>query len=243
MPGKESYLEKLERAGREQLYEMSLRGEEFIKARLQWENWEWLLPRLAAYAKQEIGRRRWRGKRSGVLPDGYDANSIAAEVVAGALQGKARLARGWTLERLEKELQRLVSNEVRRLHKKKETSVMRSEWEVLPPDANNEPRSVFSGMRAEGPSGLDANVVDAQVREKQKAELRIAERLRGGDEMVEKLFWCLREGMVKRRKIASRLGVSVEEVTNCRKRLNRKLGEMARTDAGVPRWVVEELLE
>jgi hypothetical protein len=87
------------------------------------------------------------------------------------------------------------------------------------------------------PCTRDANVVDAQVREKQKAELRIAERLRGGDEMVEKLFWCLREGMVKRRKIATRLGVSVEEVTNCRKRLNRKLGEMARTDAGVPRWV------
>ena len=240
---KESYLEKLERFEREHLYELSLKGQDFINCRLRQEDWKLLLPGVVSFAKQEIRRRRWRGKRSGVLPEGYDANSIAAEVIAGALQGKARLALGWTFERLEKELQRLVCNEVRRLHKLRETRVMRSEWEVLSPNENNEPRSVFAGMPAKGPGGLGPKLVDQRIQEKEKAELRIAEQLRGDDEMVEKLFCCLREGVVKRRAIALKLGISADEVTNCRKRLNRKLEELEKKEAGVPRWVVEELRE
>jgi predicted nucleotidyltransferase len=48
--------------------------------------------------------------------------------------------------------------------------------------------------------------------------------------------------IVKRRQIASKLGISVEAVTNCRKRLNRKLEELGRTDPGCcPAWVIEEI--
>lgn len=39
-------------------------------------------------------------------------------------------------------------------------------------------------------------------------------------------------------KIAAKLGMSVVEVTNCRKRLDRKLEELAA--AGYPGWVIEE---
>jgi hypothetical protein len=56
--------------------------------------------------------------------------------------------------------------------------------------------------------------------------------------MVERLFGCLRAGIVKRREIATRLGLRVEEVTNCRKRLHRKLDELEK--AGYPGWVIEE---
>jgi hypothetical protein len=174
-----------------------------------------------------------------VLPEGYDANSIASEVIDRALRGKARLVRGWTLERLEKELQRLVSNEVRRLHKRMETRVMRSEWEVLSPNERNEPRSVFDQMKATGSSGWECKVADRKARERQGAEQRIAAELGENDRLAGKLFDCLCAGVMKRRKIAVKLGISVEEVTNCRKRLNRKLEELTKTDAAVPRWVVE----
>ena len=43
---------------------------------------------------------------------------------------------------------------------------------------------------------------------------------------------------MKRREIALRLGMSVMEVTNCRKRLNRKLGELAKS--GCAGWAIEE---
>jgi hypothetical protein len=238
---KETALEQMERLGREQIEQLKLRGQEFIKARLGWDDWRGLLPRLTAFAEREIGRRRWRGRLAGVLPQGHDANSIAAEAVAAALQGKLRLAAGWTFERVERELQRLVSNEVRRLHKLKEAQLVRSEWEVLGPDGENEPRSVLAEIQSTGSSGALVEEADARAKEKQNAEARIAERLGEDDLLAKQLFACLREGVVKRRAIAARLGIGVDAVTNCRKRLNRKLEELMRTGAGVPRGVLEDL--
>jgi len=84
--------------------------------------------------------------------------------------------------------------------------------------------------------GWDDGLVREKVRK--ETELRIAEALRGGDASVEKLFACLRAGTVKRRELAERLRMSVTEVTNCRKRLNRKLDELEK--AGCAGWVLEE---
>jgi hypothetical protein len=231
---KETWAERAERLLEEA--KMAETVGERVARRLGWEDWETLLPELVDFAKGEIRRRKWRGGRPGVLPEGFDANSVAAEVVLAALQGKARLAPGWTRERLMDELKRKVSNEVRRLHKLKETRAVRSEWEVLSPGAGGELRSVFARMKGQAIGGWD----DGQVRDKvrKETELRIAEALRGGDEAVERLFGCLRAGVVKRREIAARLGMSVTEVTNCRKRLDRKLDELR--EAGCPGWVIEE---
>jgi len=79
MDEKESYLAKLDRVGKEM--EEKLSPKEWVKSRLYWEDWESLLGELVSFAKQEIRRRRWRGGRSGVLPEGCDANSVAAEVI------------------------------------------------------------------------------------------------------------------------------------------------------------------
>ncbi len=210
---------------------------EGVQRRLRYEDWETLLPELIEFAKGEMWRRKWRGSKSGVLPEGFDANSVASEVVMAALQGEARLAPGWTRQRLMKELKRKTSNEVRRLHKLMETRAVRSEWELLMPRENEALRSVFAGMTARSSvGGWD----DGQVRDKvrKETELRIAGALRGGDQAVEKLFGCLRAGVVKRREIAARLGMSVTEVTNCRKRLDRTLDELEK--AGCAGWVIEE---
>jgi len=236
MAEKESYLVKLQRIARE--YEEKLTPEEWVKSRLYWEDWERLLRELIRFARQEIRRRWWRGERSGVLPEGYDANSVAAEVITRALQGKVRLAPGWTRERLLATLQRKVSHEVRRLHKLIEAGAVRSEWEVLSAGPNGEATSVFAWMRGRV-NGMDAARLQARDQARQRAESQIAERLEGEDE--RKLFSCLRTGVVKRREIASRLGMSVTAVTNCRKRLNRKLDELGKTEPGCPRWVIEEL--
>ena len=180
--------------------------QEGIQKRLRWENWEVLLPELINYATGEIARRRWRGSKSGVLPEGFDANSVASEVVMAALQGRASIAPGWTRERLMNELKRKVRNEVRRLHKLKERAAVRSEWDVNLPDEAGKLRSAFAELRAKstGGGGWD----DGQVRNKvrKETELRIAEALRGGDERVEKLFECLRAGVVKRERSRSGCG-------------------------------------
>ena len=127
--------------------------EEWVQKRLRWEDWETLLPELIEFAKGEFRRRKWRGSKSGVLPQGFDDNSVASEVVMAALQGKARLAPGWTRQRLMKELKRKTSNEVRRLHKLMETRAVRSEWDVLWPRESEALRSVFAGMTARSSVG------------------------------------------------------------------------------------------
>jgi hypothetical protein len=103
---KETWAERAER-----LLEEAKRAEsvgERVARRLGWEDWERLLPELVDFARGEIRRRKWRGGRPGVLPEGFDANSVAAEAVLTALQGEARLAPGWTRERLMNELKRKV---------------------------------------------------------------------------------------------------------------------------------------
>jgi len=231
---KETWAERAERLLKEaQIKESVAKG---IQKRLRWEDWETLLPELIEFAKGEIRRRKWRGSRSGVLPQGFDANSVASEVVMVALQGKARLTLGWTRERLMNELKRKVSNEVRRLHKLKEAQSIRSEWDMLLPAESGALRSVLAGMKGPPTVGWD----DGQVRDKvrKETESRIAEALRGGDQAVEKLFGCLRARVVKRREIAARVGMSVTEVTNCRKRLDRTLDELKK--AGCAGWVIAE---
>jgi hypothetical protein len=237
MAGKESIIEQLERMQKE--HEIKQRPEEWVKTNLRWEDWETLLPELVIFARQEIRKRRWRGGRSGVLPEGYDANGVASEVIAAALRGESRLVLGWTRERLMRELERRVSNEVRRLHKLQETRKMRSEWEVLPPGANGQLRSVFVPMRATGLGGMDEREWRARAKARKEAETRIAEGLRGGDETVEKMFCLMREGVVKRRELAEKLGISVAAVTNCRRRLDRRLEELGKT-AGIPDWGIGE---
>jgi hypothetical protein len=229
---RESWLVRAKRLRAE--HEAKETVEEALHKRLRWEDWATLLPELVGFARSEIRRRRWRGGRSRVLPEGYDANSVAAEVIRQVLEGKARLAVGWTRERLVTELQRKVSNEVRRLHKLQEASKIRSEWEVLPPRANGELRSVFDGLKGRICAWPDARQRQARQKARQEAEERIAGALGEGDEA--RVFGCLREGVVKRREIAAKLGMSVVEVTNCRKRLNRKLDELV----GIPQWVIEE---
>jgi hypothetical protein len=235
MAGKASYLAKLAVLAAE--YELKETAEEQVQRRLRWEDWGSLLPELVVFAKGEIRRRIWRGARCGVLPEGYDANSIAAEAITAAFRGEARLVIGWTRERLMRELQRKVSNLVRRLHKLKEARAVRSEWEMLRPGVNGKRRSVFEGMKGKTQVAVDEAGLAARDKVRKENELRIAESLE--EELTGKLFGCLREGMVKRREIAARLGLSVEEVTNCRKRLDRKLEELGKAGT-CPGWVIEE---
>jgi CRP-like cAMP-binding protein len=124
MDRKARFMARLAELARE--YEQKLRPEEYVQSRLRWEDWETLRPEAVAFARDEIRRRRWRGKRGGVLPEGYDAEGVANQVIGEMMAGKCRLAVGWTRERLVNELKRLVSQRVRVLHRLKETQTVRA---------------------------------------------------------------------------------------------------------------------
>ena len=194
----------------------------WIKERLEWEDWKSLLKDTECFAREQIRRRRWRGGKGGVLPEGYDANSIAAEVAVKVLAGKCRLTLGWTRERLQKELNRLVSNEIRRLHALMETELMRNEWDLLRPTPEGKLRSIFQRMKAPGGGGELFNKEQEATRERDRRKL---ESKLGGDERAKGVLNCLYSGMRKRRHIAAKLGIDVKAVTAARKRLERKTKE------------------
>jgi hypothetical protein len=159
-----------------------------------------------------------------VLPEGHDAESVASEVAVRMLLGECRLALGWTRERLTRELERLVSNEVRRLNGLKEASRMRSEWNILAAGENGRPRSIFPWIAGSIPDPREQAARNEEEAARARTQMELEVYL-NGDKRARGLFNCLCNGVFKRRQIAERLGMSVEAVTAARKRLERKVKE------------------
>lgn len=141
-PRRKTCLEKAQEMW-EALVNERLRPEERTLERLRWENWERLVREGIEFAEGQIRSRKWRGSREGVLPEGHNAESIVAEAARVLLSGKGRLVYGWTWERLQGEFHRVIGNEIRRLHKLKEASAVRDEWDFRPKDGEGADQSVF----------------------------------------------------------------------------------------------------
>jgi hypothetical protein len=148
------------------------------------------------------------------------------EAMAAMLDGRCRLALGWTRERLEGALEREVEREVRRLNGLKEASGARSEWDILPPNVDDEPQTIFEEKSGALPDEFEEAALseEAAMREQAKKEI---DAFLAGDELARGVFRCLCDEVTKREEMAARLGVDVGEVTAARKRLERKLGEFA----------------
>jgi len=203
-----------------------LTPEEWIKSRLQWEDWESLGPEAVRLAKQELRRRRWRGARGGVAPRGYDAETIAYEVIGEMLRGKSRIAAGWTRERLVKELERMISGKVRALNSLTETKAMRNEWDISPRKANGEPASILPEVLGEEQSGYEALVEAEEGRESLRR--RIEAELAAEPEL-KAVFGRLWEGDQQSAEIAQRLGMGEKAVVLARRRLARRLKRLRGT--------------
>lgn len=216
---RERFLAKLAEIARE--YEEPLRGVELVKSRLRWEDWESLSREGLVFARKAIRGRKWRGSRGGTLPGGYDAETVVAQVIEDMLTGKSRLVIGWTRERLVKELERMVRQKVRELHRRKERPLVRSEWEVLSPNALGEPVSVL-GRMADGAEGAES--------QGQRNEVKgaIEQFLKGEPELCG-IFECLWLGITRPSEIARRLGIDQREAVRARKRLERKLAGFSRS--------------
>lgn len=187
---------------------------EWVQWHLEMENWETWIRKGVQMAAREVGRRKWRGEGGGVLPDGYDAESLASEAIKELLHGHPHLAPGFTPERLGRELERLIRQKVRLLHRRKETSALRSEWEVT--SADGEEVSMLEQVEAgaAGPS-----------QEEQELRERIEERLAGEPEL-RNVFDCLCLGLRDPARIGQRLGLGEKAVLRARRRLKRCLARL-----------------
>ncbi len=89
-----------------------------LRERLLGENWQELFERAVGFAKEQTNWRHWRGGTGGVVPEGADANSIAAEAVAGLFNGQGRLREGYQPEELAQDTKHnLVAGYRKRWHR------------------------------------------------------------------------------------------------------------------------------
>jgi hypothetical protein len=233
MAGRESYTERLRRIAKE--YEERLTPEQWVQSRLRWEDWEALGKKALEFARQEVRRRKWRGARDGVLPDGYDAESVAAESVRELLSGNCRLAAGFVREKVTRELERLISQRVRSLHRLKEAPAMRSEWELGETLADGERVGVLEGMRSESKDGYETALAREEEERRERLKAEIMEAL---EPELRRLFECLWSGITKPAEIGRRLRMEEKAVVRARKRLDRRLARLRH--AGHAGWAIGE---
>jgi hypothetical protein len=159
-----------------------------------------------------------------VLPEGQDAEDIADYAITEMLSGRAKLVLGWVRSRLMAELKRLVSKKLRVLHGRKETSMVRSEWEVVPRGKGEELVSVFELMGSPMANAQEQAVEREDAAEREGARRAFEDSL-GDNGKLRWVYRCLCIGVTRPEDIARLLGLEERVVKSLRRMLERRAGK------------------
>jgi hypothetical protein len=187
---------------------------------LESENWAELSRRAVGLSAREMNRFRWRGMRKGVLPDGYDAASVAAEAVAELFRGNCKLGLGYNQEELETEIRRLIHQQIDRLHRRRENRLMRSRADV---SLRGENGWGTQQLMRDGWALPDEETSRSEEQSAFGQFKAAALKQLNGDVEARGVFECLCDGIGKRAGQAARLGVDSNAVKNATRRLKRIL--------------------
>ena len=186
-----------------------------------------LLKKAEQFAQEEVNRQKWRGARGGVLPDGYDAPSIAAEALSGLLRkiSTRPIETPYSLKELLEDLQGRVRALVNRLHHRKENSLLSNEPDLAPIlTEDGETASLVEIVPTAQPGPAEELQASEEGREIERLQRQFNDFL-SEDQPVKDLFGCLCDGITKRAAIARKLGLPVRQVKNASIRLKRRLAE------------------
>jgi len=200
--------------------------------------WQLLFTQALLFATKYIDRLRWRGNFAGVLPDGDDAESIAALAVITFLQqqggpsscspvlsspGPLSCSPLSCSPVVRRSLSRLVWRHVDRLHHRSENRLLRNEPNLARAYSDDgEPRSIIETMRdpAANPRDYSVHKETAAEFESLRTDFR---KFLGRDRRLKSLLTCYENGLWRPRDIAARLHLSIAATRNLQKRLKRRL--------------------
>lgn len=188
---------------------------------LQHQPWEEIILKLDKYALQKARRLYWPTASTHLhtLAKAISPTDIAREAITRLFEGK----RDWDPDKAPDVLHYLkgvVDSLMSALVESAEVSEVRVSVAYRETgnsgedDFNLRPTAVESAPLHQAPA---SPVVVAESNELQERVFALVE----GDDSLESLVLCLAEGYTKRAEIAQKLGLSVDEVTNLRKRLQR----------------------
>jgi hypothetical protein len=224
-------------------------------------NWEVLLKKTILYASGHLNRWYWRGSPRGVLPCGFDPNSLAAEAISEFLQ-KPESA-GLTLDQIQRDLERCVRRHVNRLHHRAENRLVRNEPDLRPvtlddgetvspieliqepsaqPDsvlAQKESLHEFAQFKTRFSNFLGTNDDRRGAPDSRKLSAAPSPHCDGcvqGDRgsQLRRLFHLYCDDCSKPKEIASRLKLNRAAVKNLQRRFRRKWSQFHRCHAPSP---------
>ena len=188
--------------------------------RLEREVTEELLEHLTFYALGETRRKWWRGVLNGHLPDGKVAQDIVAEAVHDVVLG----GRAWQPTEhpdLFKFLCDVIDSKVSHLVYSAENRKDR----LAPGETVEETVSFLDAVAEKQEPSADQILQKKEIEAKNDALFSQLIEFFNGDPLVQGILGCNLEGVEKRAEIAQELGVTEQEITNARKRMERKLPE------------------
>ena len=187
-------------------------------------DWQLLLKKTAEFAYIEIRYGYyWREDYAGVLPDGYDARSVAEEAVAELLTEQQENGLVVEPHLLKVELKKRARKIINRLHHRMENRIMRNTEDLLPfLTDDGETISVVEKVPAPDPSPLEVLIEkeDAIRFEEFKAEIR---GVLAQERLLLRLFDCFCADICKPKDQARKLKLAVCHMQDLRRRLRRKL--------------------
>jgi hypothetical protein len=200
-----------------------VRNKEAVAAlpELSEDQWTEIVERLTHYAACRIIRHTWRGLRlaqGGSVPGGVDPSDLAADAITGVIEGK----RAWNQTEYPVFLDFL-------------RSVVDSRLSHLVGGVENRTTRRTPATADDGETDLDMAAPDpdpAVVCLDKDALERFRDALVeaiGTDSLLRGLLSCLESDMTKPEDIATVLDVTVKEVNNAKKRLQRKATAIIKT--------------
>jgi hypothetical protein len=183
-------------------------------------DWPSITRSLIHFAQAQINRRRWRYLEGGVLPEGFDAESIAAEAILQFFRG--RNANRWrNPSRMNYRLQGLVLRQVNRLYHLKENRLLSNEPDLARSyDFDGDPVSPTELVPDPG-ARPDQTATANDDRAAQDAVIATFRISLGRHRKLRACFDLLQDGDVNASFIASRLNLSLPKARKLKARVLR----------------------
>jgi hypothetical protein len=198
-----------------------------VTASLSQQNWEFLFQQTLLFASYQISRLTWRGAPCGPLPNGYDANSLAAEAFLEFFRAEhSNPHRGPNLtpplDEILYELRGLVLRIASRLHHRKENFILSNVDDLCPVQIDDghfiNPIELIPDL---------SPAPDYALLEKESLLLFESSRSRFSsflkpERRLANLFQLLCDGVETPQALARKLKLRRGTVTNLRKQLRRR---------------------
>lgn len=203
-----------------------------VPAALSAESWEIVFKQTSSFAKCQVTRLRWRHEFGGLLPSGFDPNSIAAQAIMEfLLDHSLNPAPNLNLSSQDAppsvddilwQVKRLVLKQVTRLHHRKENWLLSNSEDLAPVEIDDgDLVSLIEFIPDPGPHPATSLLEKESLAQFDSSRSRFSSFI-NREPRLGSLFKLLCEGLDTPQALASSLKVRRGTVQNLRKRLRRR---------------------